>query len=529
MDSNYPYQNNARAGAVSRLAEAYSNDSGPALTEGPKIKVSAAVSTLASAYEKVRRAMEYNEPHLQRRATTERILARRLRGESNSALVAKGLVNELIRGRYLKNDYYPESLSEEVEGILEKYRVILEMRDVSPTHDDFPWIVRLASSEVEEFFSPPEKDDALAELALLNLKETVIISDPNLSENQRLIQLRLAIYKNLLKLDQAMLEYNLFELFYPYWKTHGREHVEEVVASLPQIRKAIDGTLNYPLAGSISASVRRYVAPFILFRDALEHDGVEVFTDKLILSRAISTSYKRRMERERERLATTTTRALIYIFLTKAVLSFAFELPAERLIYGAVRKLPFAINFLFPPFLLFLLTLSLSLPGEENEERIVSAAREAAFGNGDAFSEKNRVEVKKRSPGMAFILFVLYLLTFAIMFGGVAYLLAGIGFTPFAVALFIFYTSIVMYFGVKVRESSQELIMIGGHETVSSVVFDFLALPFLRVGSFVSSALSRFNVLVIAVSLLVEAPIQSLLEFLEEWIHFAREKKEEVY
>jgi len=235
------------------------------------------------------------------------------------------------------------------------------------------------------------------------------------------------------------------------------------------------------------------------------------------------------MERERERLTTTTTRALIYIFLTKAVLSFAFELPAESLIYGAVKKVPFVINFLFPPFLLFLLTLSLSLPGEENGERIVGAAREAVFGNGDAFSEKNRVEVKKRSAGMGFILFVLYLFAYVVMFGGVAYLLTKVGFTPFAVALFIFYTSIVMYFGIKVRESSKELIMMGGYETVPSVGFDFLTLPFLKVGSFVSSALSRFNVLVIIVSLLVEAPIQSILEFLEEWIHFAREKKEEVY
>ena len=61
------------------------------------------------------------------------------------------------------------------------------------------------------------------------------------------------------------------------------------------------------------------------------------------------------------------------------------------------------------------------------------------------------------------------------------------------------------------------------------MVFDFLALPFLRAGSIISAGLSRFNVLVLVVTLLVEAPFQVILEVLEEWISFAKEKKEEIY
>lgn len=521
--------NGERQEAVSALTQAYAQDVAPPLPEGPKIKVSAAVSTLASVYEKFRQAMEYNEPHLLRRAATERILARRLRADSDAGLVAKGLVNELIRGRYLKNDFYPESLFDEVERILGKYRLILQARSISPADGDFSYLVRLASAEVEEFLAPPGRDDALADLMLVNIKETVVLSDPNLDENRRLIQLRIAIYKNLFKFDKAMLEFNIFELFYPYWKIHGEKHASEVAANLPQVRVVVDKTLKYSLSGSLSAMVRRYTLPFTLLRDALDKEGTDVLADKISLARSISKAYVRRIARERERLATTTTRALIYIFLTKAVLSFAFELPAEKLIYGVVNKLPFVINFLFPPFLLFLLTLSLPLPGKGNEERVVAAAREAVLGNGKAFSEQNRLEVKKRGSGMALLLFSIYLLTFVLMIGGVSYGLTRIGFSPFAVALFLFYISIVTYFGFKVRDSSKELIMIGGKETVASVAFDFFALPFLRLGSLVSVGLARFNVLVLFMSLLIEAPIQMLFEFLEEWIHFAREKKEEIY
>ena len=519
--------------AVESLSAAYSLEEPPISGEGPKIKVPHAVATLASLYEKVRQAMEYNEPHLFRRASTERILSRRLRAESNSKLVAEGLLKDLIRGRYLKNDFYPESITTEVARILEKYRQILQAREISTANGDFSLVVHWASSEVEEFFAPPAREDALARLMLINLKKTVILSDPQLDERYSLVQLQLAIYRNLLKLDRAMLEFNIFEMFYPDWKTNGEAHLGEVIGNFSQIKLATEKLSNYHLAGALSALVRRYASPFVLLRDALERTGAKILSDKSLLASEISNSYARKIVRERERLATTTTRALIYIFLTKVVLSFVFELPAENLIYGSVRPLPFAINFLFPPLLLFLLTLSLSLPGRENEERIIAAAKEAvSSSNGQRdgiFSEKSRVEVKKRGGGLALTLFLIYFLAFFAIFGALGWGLHQLGFTLFGIALFLFYTSIVTYFGLKVRESSRDLVIIGTKETVLEVLFDFFALPFLRAGSIISAGLSRFNVLVLIITLLVEAPFQTILEVLEEWISFAREKKEEVY
>ncbi|OGC54748.1 hypothetical protein A2797_00570 [candidate division WWE3 bacterium RIFCSPHIGHO2_01_FULL_48_15] len=518
-----------RQNAVSALTAAYSKEPTVELPEGPKIKVSEAVATIALVYEKVRQVMEYNEPHLLRRAATERILSRRLRADSNTLLVAEGLIKELIRGRYLPNDYYPESLIPAVGGIIEKYRLILRARESLPTNDDFAWITRIASAEIEEFFAPPERDDALSSLMLANIQKAILLSDPALSESQAAIQLKIAIYENLLKLDQALLEFNLFELFYPDWKTAGKEHVSEVAANLPQIQQAITSTLNYQLSGSLSARVSRYTTPFVLLRDALLKEGAAIFREKLVFAQAVAHSYARRLAKEKERLATAATRALIYVFLTKAVLSFAFEIPAEQFIYGGIREIPFLINFIFPPLLIFLLTLSIKLPGRENEERVVSAAREAVYGDGKVFSEQNRVEIKKRGPGLAITLFTIYLAAFILIFGGVSYGLTKLGFTPFGIGLFFFYTSIVTYFGLKVRESSRELVMVGGKETLANLVFDFVALPFLKVGSIVSAGLARFNVLGLIATLLVEAPLQTVIEVLEEWVSFAREKKEELY
>ncbi|PIZ41497.1 hypothetical protein COY35_00260, partial [candidate division WWE3 bacterium CG_4_10_14_0_2_um_filter_47_8] len=339
-----------------------------------------------------------------------------------------------------------------------------------------------------------------------------------------------AIYKTLLKLDQAMLEFNLFELFYPNWKQADYPLLEEVGANLIRIKERSVAILGYPLGGALAAQVKRYVPPFFVLRDALEKEGAKILGSQMDLVRAVRTAYQRRYERERARLATAATRALIYIFLTKILLSLAFELPAERFIYGEVRRIPFMINFFFPPLLIFLLTLSLTPPGRENEERVVKAVEGAVFGGGDGiFSEQYRVEVKKRSRTLSLVLFLLYLATFAVIFGAVSYLLRLVDFTLFGILLFFFYTSVVMYFGVRVRDSSRELVMVGGKETIASVLLSFISLPFLKVGSYVSIGLSRFNFLVLFATLLIEAPFQKLIEILEEWVSFMREKKEEVY
>ena len=528
MAESYPVSG---APHLSYLIEAFSKDHRPSFPEGPKIKVSEAVSTLAFLYEKVRQAMEYQESHLLRRAAVERILMRRLRPESNASSVAEALVKELIRGRYLENNTYPESLIAVVGKTLEKYVYLLQKIEGRKEGMELSeWLMRLASSEIEEIFTPPNRDDALAAFMYTNISKAAILKDDTLNENEKRLQLYLAIYKTLLKLDRAMLEFNLFELFYPNWKQADYPLLEEVGANLIRIKERSVAILGYPLGGALAAQVKRYVPPFFVLRDALEKEGAKILGSQIDLVRAVRTAYQRRYERERARLATAATRALIYIFLTKILLSLAFELPAERFIYGEVRRIPFMINFFFPPLLIFLLTLSLTPPGRENEERVVKAVEGAVFGGGDGiFSEQYRVEVKKRSRTLSLVLFLLYLATFAVIFGAVSYLLRLVDFTLFGILLFFFYTSVVMYFGVRVRDSSRELVMVGGKETIASVLLSFISLPFLKVGSYVSIGLSRFNFLVLFATLLIEAPFQKLIEILEEWVSFMREKKEEVY
>ena len=60
-------------------------------------------------------------------------------------------------------------------------------------------------------------------------------------------------------------------------------------------------------------------------------------------------------------------------------------------------------------------------------------------------------------------------------------------------------------------------------------LMDFLFLPFIKVGQWISIQITYLNVLTFIFDFIIEAPLKAFLEVTEEWIHFIRLKKEEIF
>ena len=84
-----------------------------------KITVNPFVSKVASAYEKLRNAMEYREDEVILRATIERILRRRLLLGGTAKSTAEPLIRELIWARYMPDNSVPESSIAQVEDTID--------------------------------------------------------------------------------------------------------------------------------------------------------------------------------------------------------------------------------------------------------------------------------------------------------------------------------------------------------------------------------------------------------------------------
>jgi hypothetical protein len=94
--------------------------------------------------------------------------------------------------------------------------------------------------------------------------------------------------------------------------------------------------------------------------------------------------------------------------------------------------------------------------------------------------------------------------------------------------IFLFFLSVVSFFAFRLRVAAREYIVVKPKEKFLTVLVDFVSLPVLRAGQFLSTAVSRVNVFVYLFDFVIETPYKLFLNVLEEWFAFMKEKKEEI-
>jgi hypothetical protein len=81
--------------------------------------------------------------------------------------------------------------------------------------------------------------------------------------------------------------------------------------------------------------------------------------------------------------------------------------------------------------------------------------------------------------------------------------------------------------GVKVYNRARELNLEKEKATILKFLLDLVTIPFMTIGKWVISGLSKLNVLVLIFNLVIELPFQLFVEFIENFRSFLKSKKEE--
>jgi hypothetical protein len=134
---------------------------------------------------------------------------------------------------------------------------------------------------------------------------------------------------------------------------------------------------------------------------------------------------------------------------------------------------------------------------------------------------------KIRRPVLVFGFTVFYSLTFIITFGLMYILLSTLEFNLISMAIFFFFMSVVTFFSYRVRQTAKEYQM-KEKESFARPFVDFFFMPLLSLGKFLSTGLSRLNFMTFVFDFLIEAPFKLIIEVVEEWISFVRNKREEI-
>ncbi|MFH1253163.1 MAG: hypothetical protein V1664_02420 [Candidatus Uhrbacteria bacterium] len=499
--------------------------------EGDVIVVNETVSAAASVYESVRNALEYDEEHLLRRNAIRRILKRRF-GEEDTKALAADLLNELIWARYLPNSSVPIKMLDEATKILAKFELLFDRAENFDQEKQRYnlWLLDVLSTELEYKFSPPAVDESLASLVYQNLKKRLEWDTIAVKPEDRELQLYIAVHRALLKSNQATLRYRVFSLYFPEWlKDPSPEFVKQVVEKLPQVVETVESQLRHPLGERLYRFVRRRSAAFLILRDIGEKNSATF--SSLVASgesfhQAVTEAATKRYRNFYLKVKRSIVRAIIFILLTKSILALAIELPYDRLIVHEASWTPLLTNILFHPALLGVIGLSVSIPEKKNTELLFSELQSVL---GLTPSKPIKFSQKRLAKGGLRTLFdLLYVLMFLVFVGVVAGILNSRGFNAVSIFFFLFFLSLVTFFGFKIRGSRRDLVMMEGAGGIIGAAFDVFFLPIVRAGRWLSMRAPRVNILLFFFDFIIEAPFKAAIKLIEGWLAFLREKKDEI-
>lgn len=490
------------------------------------IKTSTAASTLAVVYEAARNAVEFRSDHLIRQAAIVRILRRRLFLGQSSEKLAPILIKELIWARYLKDDFVAVSKADDIEKIIDRYRVAFSL-----TKDRIlgEWLLDLAGCEIEESLVFNPYPQLLINFVSGSMQSRIKIAGES-DEKKRDIQVYIAVERVFAKNSEIFITYHLLKALHPEWFSKKSDEAAKFFPILLSTKGEIDRDLQYPLALEIKREITKLIAPFNVIREMVIRNP-ENFEKSVTDAEAFDVSAKETLEElykeNRGRLMRASTRSIIYIFLTKMVFGLALELPFDIFV-GKTNYIALIINLIFPPTLMFLLNAGIRIPDGENTRRILEKVDEYIYGEG----VPRIIEVGRRQKAKS-LFENAFLAIYSILFVGIfVFIIWGLNllhFNPVSQAIFLFFLCVVSFFAFRVKSISRDYVY---HEEKSgflSSLIDFLFLPVVKVGQWLSVQISRLNVLGFIFDFIIEAPLKAFLEVIEEWVRFVRVKKDEIF
>ncbi len=528
---NPPVQELARV-----ISDQHGFDALAAGKEEPKIRIHETIGKVAYVYEKVRNAVDYQEEHLIRKNAIARMLKRRILMKERGMIIAEPLIRELIRAGYLANDYFPEKRLSDIEAIINKYISLINAATAGhgfqEKNETLNWVLSVASFELEQYLSPGIKDDALVECMYKIIRPHLDLAKEVPDPVDRDIQIYIAIHRALIKSDRAMLRYHLLYYFAPGWRYITPQEISDFAARLPQLMKRIEEQTHNKMSDRLFRYMKRYAPLFIILKDVMEQN-----TDKLepvlaqpnALEKTIRQAAQKRYMATSAKLTRGVIRSIIYIFLTKTLLAFVLELPYEALVLQKIKLLPLGINVVFHPLLMFIIATSIRVPAEKNTQKIIQGLHEIVYDPADKEIFRPEKTEFKTSPILQAVFSFLYFIAYVITFGGIIWLLHALEFSIVSAALFIFFLCVISFFGLRLRHNAQELVVISRRDNLFIILFDFFTLPIIRAGSWIARKTSKVNVFMFIMDYVLEAPFKVLVETVEDWVSFQRQKKDEIF
>ena len=505
-------------------------------SEEEKIEVNEITGQVSAFYEKLRNSIDFKEVHLLRRFAIERNLKRRLVLETLKPSIARSLIEDMIRSRYLLNNTVPENKVHSLERIIAKYNklytILNDIYHGQERKNYFNWLVGIEACEIDMLLNPENIEDTVVEAIYQVTKTRIKFKGEELDIREKNIQLYIAIHKSLVKSDHPIISYHLLNLYFPYWQKADDSLIKVLGSNFPAIYNTMQDHLNHPYQQKLFNSLQEPVITFKILYELILRKGLgleELLTKPKLLEAEAKILLSDKYKLIRKKITASSLRAVIYIFLTKILLAIILEIPYEIWFLDGVNYINLAINIAFPPFLMFIIALTILPPSKENTKKILENLHNLIY-NKKEDSILCKLKAKYRS-GLGFKIFyytlyaALYIFVFGVVIRGLQYL----EFNILSGALFIFFLTAVSFFASRIRNTAKEYKAFQKKEGPVSFLINFFSLPLIAVGHYLSIKFKKINIFAFIMDFIIEAPFKMFIAGFEDWLDFMKEKKEDIY
>jgi hypothetical protein len=486
--------------------------------QSEKVHVVGAGGALTAAYEQLRNAAEYTEEHLLLQRAIRRFYRRLFlsRDERMAARSGEELVVELTLAGYIANDSIPVSVVESINQLAVQYYTARMTLGLAKPRTDV-WTLDVLAVEIEALINDSTKHDLFVQFCHSHFMQSLdheVAFDKAQPDFE--VALFVAIHKALLRSDEASIRTSLLRRF---------NQTPANIDAYQATNQKLDELFNSELVDKLFRMVRRQGAPFrVLWRMVDEQGDI----DQVLVSRTkFLSAYELQVTTEYQELSTRINKGIvksvIFLIITKLLIGLSIEVPYDLWVHGSIIWLALGINLVFPPVYMILLRLTMALPGAANTRVMVDTIDRLFYGSENSVSVSRSA---KSSFGAAYN--TVYALFFIIVFGGVGFGLWKLGFSIVHLAIFFIFLSTASFLGFRLSRMVRDLEVVDADQNSVTTVRDFLYMPFVIVGRWISDKYASVNIVAMILDMLIELPLKTVLRLVRQWGAFITSKKDEL-
>lgn len=488
-----------------------------------KVHVVGAGGTLTAAYEQLRNAAEYAEEHVLLQRAIRRFYRRLflIRDKKRIRTSGEELVIELTQAGYLPNDSVTEDdvaqISEAAGRYFDAYESLRKNKAINYEQTD-KWTYELLAVEAEWRLNDNSQLQAFTQFAHSYFSSTIdyeqVFGTPPQSVD---ISLYVAVHRALLKSDDAALRLGLLRRF-----SQGPDRLESYI----DVNRQIDDILKSQATEKLFRMVDKRGAPLRVLRHMVDEspDIATLLPNREQMLLAYEKQVANDYQSVHSRVNNGIIKSVVFLIITKFLIGIAIEVPYDYLMFDMILWLPLIINLLFPPVYMVLLRATMMLPGNANTSRLVKQIDTTLY---SAEQPKHLVRRSSQEFGTGYN--VVYGVLFFAVFGSVATLLwRAFGFDLMHLLIFFVFLSAASFLGFRLSRMIRELESIETHQNGITLVRDFLYMPFVVVGRFLSDKYSKVNIVALALDMLIELPLKTILRLIRQWAAFISAKKDQL-